>query len=89
MGDKTQVHYTQSRHDWLKRSDHHSPHVVPTCVYVYVLHRHYRLPDTSPESRRFKTAIFNQEKSSHIFLATPALKVGLSILLNNSQSKES
>lgn len=29
LGDKTQVHYTQSRRDWLKRSDHRSPRVVP------------------------------------------------------------
>lgn len=29
LGDKTQVHYTQSRRDWLKRSDHRSPRAVP------------------------------------------------------------
>lgn len=29
LGDKTQVHYTQSRRDWLKRSDHRLPRVVP------------------------------------------------------------
>lgn len=29
LGDKTQVHYAQSRHDWLKRSDHRSPRVAP------------------------------------------------------------
>lgn len=29
LGDKTQVHYTQSQRDWLKRSDHRSPRVVP------------------------------------------------------------
>lgn len=30
MGDKTQVHYTQSLRDWLKRSDHRSPARVVT-----------------------------------------------------------